>query len=344
MRNPLIHWVSFRVRSVLLAAVIISSILPPYVPASAGTDSEEIDVPSQQFMLVEDGFLMKTSTLGTQGSRLAYSAGIVHKVRDGDTVAKIAERYHISQDTVRWANNLTEKTKLTSGQELLILPVDGIVHVVRRGQTIGRIAQLYDIPLDTIVRQNKIKGGFIIAGEQLIIPGGKPIIASTIASTTQALQFGEKLPVRKITLPIPGAGGVVPQGPVAGAALTLTPLQMPCANCSFTQGFHPGHYAVDIQTKGGGPIYAAEDGTVIRADYGWNGGYGNVIEIDHGNGLVTLYGHNKVLHVDVGDKVQRGQYIADMGNTGLVHGPTGIHIHFEVRVNGVKKNPMLYLE
>jgi murein DD-endopeptidase MepM/ murein hydrolase activator NlpD len=119
---------------------------------------------------------------------------------------------------------------------------------------------------------------------------------------------------------------------------------MPCNNCAYTQYFHPGHYAVDIQTKGGGPIFAAEAGTVIRAETGWNGGYGNVIEIDHGNGLVTLYGHNKELYVKVGDTVARGQEISWMGNTGQVYGATGIHVHFEVRVNGVKKNPLLYLK
>ena len=101
---------------------------------------------------------------------------------------------------------------------------------------------------------------------------------------------------------------------------------------------------MDIQTKGGGPIFASEAGTIIKADYGWNGGYGNVIEVDHGNGLVTLYGHNKELYVEVGDTVERGQTMAWMGNTGLVYGRTGIHIHFEVHVNGVKKNPLLYLE
>ena len=81
-----------------------------------------------------------------------------------------------------------------------------------------------------------------------------------------------------------------------------------------------------------------------RADEGWNGGYGNVVVIDHGNGIQTLYAHNKTLYVQKGDIVTRGQPIAFMGNTGLVHGPTGIHLHFEVHVNGFKKNPLIYLQ
>jgi murein DD-endopeptidase MepM/ murein hydrolase activator NlpD len=71
-------------------------------------------------------------------------------------------------------------------------------------------------------------------------------------------------------------------------------------------------------------------------------GYGNVIVVDHGNGMQTLYAHNTELLVSVGQYVERGQPIATMGNTGRVYGRTGVHLHFEVIVNGVKKNPVVY--
>jgi murein DD-endopeptidase MepM/ murein hydrolase activator NlpD len=333
------------VRVFLGGVFFIGALLPPYVQTSA-VGTEDLDLPAQQFLFVEEGFLMKTSSLGKQGSRLAFGEGIVHTVRDGDSLQRIVERYGVSAQTIKWANGLGDTVTLRPGQELIILPVDGVLHTVRRGQTLGRIAQLYDIPMEDIVRQNKIKDGFIVAGEQLIIPGGKPITgASAIASVDQALRFADELPSKDIRLQLniptaPGPG----KAPAVSAILSQTLLQMPCQDCLFTQRYHPGHYAVDIQQRGGGPIFAAEAGTVIRADMGWNGGFGNVIEVDHGNGLVTLYAHNKVLYVKAGDAVGRGQVIAEMGNTGLVHGPTGIHVHFEVRVNGVKRNPELYLE
>ncbi len=345
MRTPLVRWLSLRVRVFLVFLFLASTVLPPYVPASATVSDDQI-LPSQQFLFVEEGFLMKSSSLGKQGSRLAFSEGVMHVVRDGESIEKIANRYDVGASTIRWANGLTTNAKLKPGQELLILPVDGVVHVVRRGQTLNRIAELYGVPVDAIVRQNRIKGGFIVAGNQLIIPGGKPITGdSAIAGADQALRFADSLPSKDIQLQInlPGLPAGI-KAPTAGAILSQALLQMPCANCFFTQKYHPGHYAVDIQTRGGGPIFAAEAGTVIRADTGWNGGYGNVVEIDHGNGLVTLYGHNKLLYVKAGETVKRGQVIAEMGNTGLVHGPTGIHIHFEVRTNGVKRNPELYLE
>lgn len=346
MRTPLLRWLSLRVRILLLILLLASSLLPPYVPSSA-LGPEETILPEQQFLFVEEGFLMKSSSLGEQGSRLAYSEGLVHQVKEGESLPKIASRYGISVQTIRWANGMDANTALRPNQDLVILPVDGVLHTVRRGQTLGRIAQLYSVPQEAIAKQNKIEGGFIVAGQQLIIPDGKPVapVPATIASIDQTLRFADRLPSRDIRLQLPNAVRPVPgRAPTVSAIITTAALQLPCANCIFTQKYRPGHYAVDIQTRGGGPIFAAEAGKVLRADKGWNGGYGNVVEIDHGDGLVTLYAHNKELYVEAGQAVARGQVIAQMGNTGLVHGPTGIHVHFEVRVNGVKKNPLLYLE
>ncbi len=350
MRSSVLHWIALRLRLLLAAVFIVAALLPPYVPTTA-LGAEEMTTSSRQFLFVEDGFLMKTSSVGEQGSRLAYSEGLVHTVKEGESLDRIAGQYGVTTETIRWANGLQDDEGIKPNQDLIILPVNGVLHTVRRGQTLSKIAELYDVPQDAIVRQNHVRGGYILAGQQLIIPGGKPIGAiSPELATSEALRFADRLPQREIKLRLnlpnaPAAATANPgAGPAAAAVITATTLQMPCENCQITQNFHPGHYALDIQTRGGGPIFAAEGGTVIRADYGWNGGYGNVIEIDHGNGLVTLYGHNKELYVKVGDTVTRGQRVAWMGNTGLVHGPTGIHIHFEVRVNGVKKNPLLYLE
>lgn len=306
---------------------------------------------------------MKSSTIGRQASRLAFGNVVLHQVKQGDTVGTIAKKYGILEDTIRTVNNIVEGASIQPGQELLILPVNGTLHIVRPGQTLSRISELYSIPQEAIARQNNLKSGFIVAGQQLIIPGGKPIggmvpaIAAMQEGVKQAgLTFADHLPDKDIQLQLrtaentgvkPGnlPSNVVKNAPAVSVEATPGILQMPCNNCFYTQYFHPGHYAVDIQTRGGGPVFASEAGTVIRADSGgWNGGYGNVVEIDHGNGLVTLYAHNKELYVKTGDTVFRGQTIAWMGNTGLVYGATGIHTHYEVRVNGVKKNPVLYLE
>ena len=100
--------------------------------------------------------------------------------------------------------------------------------------------------------------------------------------------------------------------------------------------FHPG---IDIANDMGTPIVATADGVVEYA--GWNaGGYGNMVDINHGNGLMTRYGHASQVVVTAGQYVKRGQLIAYMGSTGFSTGP---HVHYEVHVNGQRVNPISYL-
>ena len=100
--------------------------------------------------------------------------------------------------------------------------------------------------------------------------------------------------------------------------------------------FHPG---IDIANDMGTPILATADGIVEYA--GWNsGGYGNMVDINHGNGIMTRYGHASQVVVSAGQHVSRGQIIALMGSTGFSTGP---HVHYEVHVNGQRVNPISYL-
>jgi murein DD-endopeptidase MepM/ murein hydrolase activator NlpD len=96
------------------------------------------------------------------------------------------------------------------------------------------------------------------------------------------------------------------------------------------------HTGIDIAADKGASIVAANSGTVIMAHYDTNG-YGNMVVIDHGGGITTLYGHASKLLVKVGQEVKAGAVIAKVGSTGL---STGNHLHFEVRVNGETKDPM----
>ena len=98
------------------------------------------------------------------------------------------------------------------------------------------------------------------------------------------------------------------------------------------------HKGIDIAGSRGQAINAADGGTVTYA--GWMSGYGYLVIIDHGNGYETYYGHNSKLLVSVGDKVYKGQRIANMGSTG---NSTGNHCHFEIRLYGTARNPLNYL-
>ncbi|MDO5477972.1 MAG: peptidoglycan DD-metalloendopeptidase family protein [Clostridia bacterium] len=98
------------------------------------------------------------------------------------------------------------------------------------------------------------------------------------------------------------------------------------------------HNGIDVGAPNGTPMYAADGGTVIYS--GWMSGYGYLVQIDHKNGFTTYYAHCSALHVKVGDKVNQGDLIADMGSTGNSTGP---HLHFEVRLNNVPQNPLNYV-
>lgn len=99
------------------------------------------------------------------------------------------------------------------------------------------------------------------------------------------------------------------------------------------------HYGIDFAAAYGSTVKAASAGTVIRA--GWYGGYGQIVIIDHGDGVTTRYGHNSALLVSVGDHVEAGDAISKVGSTGQSTGP---HCHFEVRIDDVPEDPLAWLE
>jgi murein DD-endopeptidase MepM/ murein hydrolase activator NlpD len=98
------------------------------------------------------------------------------------------------------------------------------------------------------------------------------------------------------------------------------------------------HGGLDIAAPQGKEVFSPSDGTVVFA--GLEGGYGNVLVIDHGYGIKTRYGHLAKIAVKAGDRVKRGAYIANVGNTGRSTGP---HLHYEVRVNGIPQNPRKFI-
>lgn len=101
-------------------------------------------------------------------------------------------------------------------------------------------------------------------------------------------------------------------------------------------GKYKNHGGTDIGASYGSAIYAADSGKVVSSSDGWNGGWGNYVMIDHGNGMQTLYAHMSSRAVSVGQTVKRGQTIGYVGSTGMSTGP---HLHFEMYVNGSRIDP-----
>lgn len=105
-------------------------------------------------------------------------------------------------------------------------------------------------------------------------------------------------------------------------------------------GTYKLHAGIDVGAPTGAKFVAADDGTVLIASYGYNGGYGNYVVINHGNGITTRYAHGTSILVSAGQKVTKGTPVLTVGSTGASTGP---HAHFEVRVNGTAVNPLNYI-
>ncbi len=249
-----------------------------------------------------------------------------HVVKEGETLTSIAQLYGLQANTIQWANNLEKNPKLKPGQELDILPIDGIRHKVARGETIFSIGKKYgldesevqkivDYPFNEFLNDETFE---LATGQWLVVPDAvKP--ADTVAPAPRV--------VARLT---PDAGAVTGSGsfvwPAAG---------------KITQGYRFYHKAIDIANRGGGPILAADSGTIVVAGWPDNSGYGNRVMIDHGNGYVTLYAHMSAIQVQNGQRVNRGNVIGQMGSTGR---STGTHLHFEVRQGGVLLDPNVFLK
>lgn len=242
-------------------------------------------------------------------------------VQSGDTLSVIANRFGLNLTTLLWENSLTARSSLRVGQRLTILPTDGISYKTKKGDTIAKIAKRFGASADDIIAFNP-QGEAVAPGQIIIIPGGRPLAAPPVP-VAQPPRIAQASPQPSYTPP----------------ALTSTRLQWPTPHHRITQYYSWHHTAIDIAENIGTPVYAAEAGVVEIA--GWNrGGYGYYIIIDHGGGMETLYGHNSKLLVKAGDYVERGQQISESGSTGRSTGP---HVHFEVRVNGRRMNPLNYV-
>ncbi len=266
----------------------------------------------------------ETALMATALSEEALQEGprtkvIEYTVEEGDTISGIAEKFQISVASILWSNDLTYYSVIRPGKTLKILPTTGLIHTIKKGDTISSLAKKYKAEEDKILEANKLTSANQISiGQDLIIPDGIKPAAVITAHTTPTTIFTP---------------------PKSSPENANTKLLWPTTTKAITQYYWWRHPAIDIGGKSGTPIYAAESGTVEIA--GWSsGGYGYYIIINHGNSIKTLYAHASKLYVQKGENVSRGQTIMAMGTTGWSTGP---HLHFEVRVNGYKQNPLSYI-
>lgn len=256
----------------------------------------------------------------TQETKPVY---LVHTVQSGETLSSIAQKYGISTQTLININTLASANKLKIGQKLNVITVDGLLYTVRQGESLWDIARRYKVDIDKVIEVNGLTSPEKLQPKQMIVlPGAKPIATATTTTTKSSSSSSAPALV--------SAKGTLQKAfdwPVQGRI-----------SSGFGSRWGSMHYGLDIAVNTGTPVRAAAAGKVTFA--GWNGTYGYLVKIDHGNGVETRYAHNSALLVKVGQQVNRGSVIARSGNTGRSTGP---HVHFEIRLKGKAYNPLPYL-
>lgn len=266
-----------------------------------------------------------SAELHTNISEKPRSEIIDYQVENGDTISSIGQKFGVSSDTIRWANNLTSDT-IKPGQTLKILPVTGVSYIVKAGDTLESVAKKFsaeqqpilDFPFNDIPDDLSLK-----VGQILIVPDGVPPETKAPPKPRPQPQYLAQGPSSP-AFSAPGGGQFI--WPAGG---TIS---------QYFAWYHPG---VDIANRSAPGIAASDGGTVVVAGWPDAGGYGNRVVIDHGNGYTSLYAHLSNIYVSVGQTVTRGQLIGQMGSTGR---STGTHLHLEIHYKGVALNPLAILK
>lgn len=291
---------------------------------------------------------------------------ITYKVKKKDTIPAIAKRYGIKQDTILMNNKDALNNKMKVGDTITFPSIDGLYYKLEKNDTLAKIAKKYGISVVDIVDYNNINPKRLKAGSTIFLKGvtlqkykdveGRLIAAQQAKEDKKKNKNKEKEKEKeKPEKPPKETKGSPPPPPppednddggrsaaYSGAGFAY-PVRYAGVSSPFGNRYHPVlkryilHTGVDLVAKYV-PLRAAKAGVVTFA--GNMSGYGKIIIIRHDNGYETRYAHLSVISTNVGEHVNQGDLIGKTGNSGRT---TGAHLHFEIRQNGVPKNPMKYL-
>jgi murein DD-endopeptidase MepM/ murein hydrolase activator NlpD len=335
---------SWAVTLVLVAGMILGAfkwkqsrsgtqILAPIPTAASDENPPQVAMPAlggpEAFVSIEREIQIKTNV---PADKPRYDLEEYRVVR-GDSIFAISESYKLQAETVLWANYdvlQDDPHSLAPGQVLTIPPTDGIYYQWKENDTLESVANEFNASIDDILNYPgndiDLADPVIDSGSWVMLPGGErefvqwlvPTIASGASGTSSTSQSA--------------CGG----GAVGGGGF-VWPAD---AHSLSGNDYWSGHLGIDIAAGEGASVYAADSGVVTMAQGGYNYGYGNVIQIDHGNGYSTVYAHLSTYFVSVCQSVGAGTQIGTSGSTGNAQ---GAHLHFEVRQNGGFINPWFVL-
>ena len=240
---------------------------------------------------------------------------VVYTVKPGDNLSLIARKFNTTVNSITAINGLVSPDHIAQGIELIVMQnASGTICRVSAGDTISEIASVYNVPVETIMTVNKLSDPEnLVPGQLLLLPEAK-VSATSLKVAAASRSAGFVWPVTgKVT---DGFGWRV--HPITGK-----------------KQFHEG---IDIAAPSNTAVIAAASGTVTFT--GWSDGYGRLVIVSHADGYRTKYGHLSRYTVSEGQKVDKGEVLGYVGQSGSATGP---HCHFEIEVLGQSKNPRNYL-
>jgi len=269
---------------------------------------------------------------------------IIYEVQEGDSIWEIAQSFGLAPETILWANpnKLRDNpAAIYPGQTLDIPPVDGVVQYWIEGDGLTAVSTFFDLTPEDIINWpgNNLSmetiGNLALPniepGARIFAPGGsRPFqdwttLLFTRDETAESQIWGE------------GKCAPTNLGPIGSGSYIWPTIQHGVIGYDFTPEVN--HWGVDLGGGKDSPIYVVDHGVVVYA--GWSDwGYGNVIAVDHGNGMQTIYAHLNSFAIGCGDFTYQGDVIGYMGSTGNSSGP---HLHFEIRSGSSRLNPHKYI-
>lgn len=284
---------------------------------------------------LDESFLVRELKTQTIAPTRPRSQPVEYEVTTGDAVFSIAQKFNITPETLLWSNYEVLKDDphlLTPGQVLRVPPTNGILYEWKEDDALEVVARDFKASLDDILNWSgnrlDVTNPEIDPGDIVMIPGGAREFQQWVVPTIAVGRAG-------VYANVPGGCAVSGGGYYGGGFFTW-----PTGNRYLSgNDYWSGHLAIDIAAATGATISAADAGVVVYA--GWmDGGYGNMVMIDHQNGYHTLYSHLSSTNVSCGSSVGQGAIIGRAGSTGNSTGP---HLHFEVRYLGGFLNPWTVL-
>jgi len=336
--------ISWGVTALLVAVLLVSSLLwknanasaqPQLLPeatASLAGSEPEVGLPDSESETGSTDAIHRELQLKTNIPERPRYEPITYRISRGDAMLAIAEQFKVKTETILYVNKQLEDNphNLKPGMELLIPPVDGLYYAWREGDTLESVAEEFEADPEDILNfpgnEIDLTDPVIEPGTTIMIPGGSRELRDWTQDLLTASRSND------------GSTGTSDFGTnVCGGGPIASGFGWPAGSHNISgNGYGPGHLGLDIQANEGEAVYAAGSGVVTMAQGGYNYGYGNVIQIDHGSGYVTVYAHLSQINVSVCTPVGQGTLIGLAGSTGNAF---GAHLHFEVRLGGSNINP-----